>query len=331
MQILISTLRHALAISVFVFAMMVIIDYINVLSKDKFRTSVRRSKLEQYILASFLGSTPGCLGAFTNVTMYVHGLISFGALVGGMIATSGDEAFVMLAMFPKTAILLFVILFVLGIAVAWIADLFVEKTRIKTCENCMVKTYHKKEESFGFTPSPLRLILMAFAFGLLALIFLGAFGPQESWMRATFLFTTIILGLVFTISSEHYIKEHIWKHIIRKHLLSVFLWTFFSLLLINIVVPKLNLEGFISSHPALILIIAALVGIIPESGPHLIFVTMYANGLIPFSILLASSIVQDGHGMLPLLSYSIKDSILTKVINIFVGISIGFVLLAMGF
>ena len=44
---------------------------------------------------------------FFNVSFYVHGLISFGTLTGGMIATSGDEAFVMLALFPKQALLLF--------------------------------------------------------------------------------------------------------------------------------------------------------------------------------------------------------------------------------
>lgn len=49
--------------------------------------------------------------------------------------------------------------------------------------------------------------------------------------------------------------------------------------------------------------------IIPESGPHLIFVMMYAQGLVTFSVLFTTSFVQDGHGMLPLLSYSLKDSI----------------------
>jgi len=41
-------------------------------------------------------------------------------------------------------------------------------------------------------------------------------------------------------------------------------------------------------------LLAVFLGIIPESGSHMIFVMLYANGMIPFSILLASSIVQDG-------------------------------------
>ena len=72
-------------------------------------------------------------------------------------------------------------------------------------------------------------------------------------------------------------------------------------------------------------------GIIPESGPHLIFVMMYAQGLVPFSVLLTTSFVQDGHGMLPLFSYSLKDSVLIKVFNLVFGLLVGGVLFAFGF
>jgi len=73
----------------------------------------------------------------------------------------------------------------------------------------------------------------------------------------------------------------------------------------------------------LVLIISVLIGIIPESGPHLIFVMMFANGLIPFSVLLASSITQDGHGMLPLVSYTIRDTLLIKIFNISAALLVG--------
>ncbi|MDY6844221.1 MAG: putative manganese transporter, partial [Thermodesulfobacteriota bacterium] len=74
----------------------------------------------------------------------------------------------------------------------------------------------------------------------------------------------------------------------------------------------------------------ALIGIVPESGPHLIFVMMYAQGLVPFSVLFTVSFVQDGHGMLPLLSYTIKDSILIKVFNLVFGLVVGGILFAIG-
>jgi hypothetical protein len=74
-----------------------------------------------------------------------------------------------------------------------------------------------------------------------------------------------------------------------------------------------------------------LVGIIPESGPHLIFVILFASGSIPISILLASSIVQDGHGSLPLLAESPKGFLKVKLINILVGLIAGFSGLMLGF
>lgn len=62
---------------------------------------------------------------------------------------------------------------------------------------------------------------------------------------------------------------------------------------------------------------------IPESGPHLIFLTLYAQGAVPFSVLLASSILQDGHGMLPLLADSRLDFLRIKAINFSVGLLLG--------
>jgi hypothetical protein len=79
-----------------------------------------------------------------------------------------------------------------------------------------------------------------------------------------------------------------------------------------------------------VLLLGALAEVVPESGPHLIFVMMYAQGLVPFSVLFTTSFVQDGHGMLPLLSTSIQDSILIKAFNLVFGITIGATLFALG-
>ena len=83
-----SILKHAVMIRFFVFVMMLLVDFIEIASKGRMSGIIKGSRWRQYTLASFWGSTPGCLGAFMNVSLYVHGLISFGAIVGGMIATS---------------------------------------------------------------------------------------------------------------------------------------------------------------------------------------------------------------------------------------------------
>jgi len=77
------------------------------------------------------------------------------------------------------------------------------------------------------------------------------------------------------------------------------------------------------SNQFIILIAAVLIGLIPESGPHMIFVTLFFEGTIPFSTLLASSIVQDGHGALPLFAESKKSFVYAKLINLLVGLIVG--------
>ena len=338
-HLIIESFEHALMIALFVFAMMVLVDYLNVFSKGKMNKVIKGGKGRQYTIASLLGATPGCLGAFTNVSFYVHGLISFGAIAGGMLATSGDEAFVMLAMFPKQALLLFGLLFVLGIVFAWIVDRLVPILKLKTAENCRSTTFDKTDSTckcFDMKAlASLTFKRMFMLFVLLASIVLisgGIIGAEEEgWIRITFLILLSITVFIFATVPEHYLKDHIWKHIVKKHLLKVFLWSFFAILLIHLGLHYWDIELFIKSHMIWVLVIASLLALIPESGPHLIFVMMFAQGLIPFSVLFASSVVHDGHGMLPLLSYSVKDAFTIKLLKLAFGLLIGFGIYLLGF
>jgi len=334
-------LSNAVMISIFVFTMMLIIDYFNVFTKGKMQEAVKGGILRQYLVASFLGSTPGCLGAFMNVSFYVHGLISFGAIVGGMIATSGDEAFVMLTLFPQEAVLLFGLLFILGIVAAWLSDKVASFLKIVPCQECTLQKVHYDEECPCFEPVVLknfprfsipRYIILIFLFLALAVIGLGIIGPQIwNWERVTLFSLLVATTFIVATVSDHYLKEHIWNHLVKKHIWKVFLWTFFTLFFIEISFQYGNLEGFVTENMGWVLLISALIGIIPEAGPHMVFVMMYSSGLIPFSVLLTSSIVQDGHGMLPLLSYTIKDSVYIKMFNFVFGLAIGLSLFILGF
>ena len=341
---------HALMITVFVFVMMLLVDFIDAASKRRMSDIIKGGQWRQYTLASFLGSTPGCLGAFMNVSLYVHGMISFGAIVGGMIATSGDEAFVMLSQFPGTALALFLLLFILGILFAWVSDKLVPVLRIVPCESCaeieceegLSGTEHEEKISDIFRPANIlknfrtfsftRFLLLVLIVSFLVLVLTGTLGPSAwGWKRITFLSLSICTLYIISLCSEHYLQSHIWEHIIKKHLFRVFLWSFGALLFVHWGLAFWNLDAFIHEHMIWVLLLGALIGLIPESGPHLIFVMMYAQGLIPFSVLFTTSFVQDGHGMLPLLSYSLKDSVLIKVFNIVFGLFSGGVLFALGF
>ncbi|MCK4388786.1 MAG: arsenic efflux protein [Desulfobacterales bacterium] len=342
--------KDALMITVFVFVMMLLVDFIDTASKRRMTEIMQGGLWRQYTLASFLGSTPGCLGAFMNVSLYVHGIISFGAIVGGMIATSGDEAFVMLTQFPGTALVLFGLLFFLGIFFAWVSDRVIPILGIVPCESCLEHQCEvcvpgeedtvkgsaifkpanviQNVRSLSFT----RFLLIALICSFLVLVSVGTLGPIHwNWKRITFIGLSVCSLYIVAVSSEHYLHVHIWDHIIKRHLFRVFLWTFGALFFVHWGLAFWNLDAFIREHMMWVLLIGALIGMVPESGPHLIFVMMYAQGLLPFSVLFTTSFVQDGHGMLPLLSYSIKDSVLIKVFNLVFGLAVGFALFAIGF
>jgi hypothetical protein len=336
-----SIFKHSLMITVFVFVMMLIVDYLNVLTSGRMSSAIKGSRWRQYTISSFLGATPGCLGAYLNVSFYVHGLMSFGAIVGGMIATSGDEAFVMLALFPKQALILFGVLFVLGILLAWLSDKIAPLLNIKPCAACKLQQVHTVEtcdcfDKENIAKNLLHISFLRGTFLTIAVLFLiglttGMIGPQSwGWKRLSL---TILLAIAMVIVGSvpnHYLREHIWQHIAKKHLWRVFLWSFFAILIVELGFKYWNIEAFVKSHMTWVGFIAVLVALVPESGPHLVFVMMFNQGLIPFSILLASSIVQDGHGMLPLLSYTIKDSVLIKVFNLAFGIIVGLIFYLIG-
>jgi len=276
---LLKILTDTIQITILVTVMMILVDLINVWTKGKVKAFLKgKAKGTQYVVASLIGTVPGCVGGFTNVSLYLHGLISFGALSGSMISVSGDEAFVMLALFPKMAIILFAVLFVVGILGGFITDIIVKKFKIKVSSSCGDLVVHPEERNF-----------------------------------------------------KHYLKDHIFNHIIKKHVWKTTLWTFGALLVVAIGLKYIHLEEFTSQHKIAFLFLGALIGLLPESGPHLIFVSLFAKGLVPFSVLLTSSMVQDGHGLLPLLSYSVKDSIKIKAFNFVFGMTLGLILLALGF
>ncbi len=334
-------LKHALMITVFVFVMMLIVDFLDMFSQKRLTAMMTGGIWRQYTIASFLGATPGCLGAFMSVSLYVHGLVSFGALTGAMIATSGDEAFVMLVKFPGTAVLLFGMLFVLAVPLAWVADRIVKATGYVPCESCVLQEYHPEMEVHHFSWKGLRknlrrislarhplLLLFGFFFGA---ILIGIAGPESwNWERLTLLTLIVVALFILLAVSPHYLNEHILSHIIKGHLWRVFLWTLLALAVVHVGLHYWNIKGLISNNIPSMFLLGALVAVIPESGPHLIFVMLFAEGVIPFSVLFTSSFVQDGHGILPLLAYTVKDSILIKVLNLIFGLGIGLILYLIG-
>ncbi|MBN1569803.1 MAG: arsenic efflux protein [Acidobacteria bacterium] len=342
MQLILSALNHALLITGFVAIIMLVIEYLNVVSQGAWQERLSRHLFGQYLLATFLGVTPGCLGAFAVVTMYTHRRMTLGSVVAAMIATSGDESFVMFAMIPKTAILLHALLFVIGLIAGFLTDRLAgaQLTRFLSCSEDF--TLHQQDycrcfavDQFAAQWKKCSAARGTLTFSLLAFLVLvaaGQIGPEHwNWVRTTLLLTSCAGLFIVVTVPEHFLEEHLWKHVIRQHVPRVFLWTAGALLLMELITKQWQIGDVIQNNNWVVLILAAMVGLIPESGPHLIFVTLSAQNLVPLSTLLTSSIVQDGHGMLPMLAHSRRAFFLIKFIALGVGLVVGLALMALGY
>ena len=395
MHLFIDILRNSILITGLVVVMMMMIESLNIESGGLFFKGLRKTKVGQVIFGAVLGSIPGCMGGFATVSLYTHRMFSFGALVAMMIASSGDEAFVMLAMIPREALVLFAILFVLAIAVGIVTDKIYDRIHAKHCgkeehEECGAETdctdgyvihehEHEDDKGHGKRHFGWKRIVMFIGLAVfIAALATGRLGHDhgahggdfstslemtegghetavvghdhghchhdhghahgheaedsegftidllsEDWMNVLFAALSVIVLFVLIFGSDHFVEGHLWNHIVKKHLPTIFAWTFGVLLVLGIALQHIDIESWISDNTVFMILLATVIGIIPESGPHLIFVTLFAAGVVPFPVLLASSISQDGHASIPLLAESKKSFAWAKLINCVVAVAAG--------
>ncbi|HUX55401.1 MAG TPA: putative manganese transporter, partial [Bacteroidales bacterium] len=250
------------------------------------------------------------------------------------IATSGDEAFVMFAMFPQKAMFLTVIIFVVGVLAGYLTDKFYKPKGILKDIATHDFPLHNEPECKCFQrekfwtyllhPSLYRLSVAIIIISLMLGVVTGVLsGEADLWIKITLMLSFAFSLFVVISVPNHFLKDHIWNHIVKVHLPRIFLWVFGILLLMHFLMMYIDVESWISNNMFVVLLIAVLIGIVPESGPHLIFVTLFASGTVPFSILLASSISQDGHGMLPMLAESKKGFVAVKAVNMIFAFIVG--------
>ena len=346
-DILLDALRAAVLITGLVVIMMMMIESLNIGSGGRFFHRLKGSKFGQIVVSALLGWIPGCMGGYASVSLFSHGMISFGALVAMLIATAGDESFVMLTLFPGKALLVSVITLAVGILAGVFIDyagprLGFKQFALKACGEMHLHeedsphkhgSEHKKGRSFSWK----RVILFAGTALYIAALALGLLGDgeeegashglsllSEDWMNIVFAcFSVVMLG-VAAFGSDHFVEEHLWHHVVARHVPKVFAWTFGVLVALGFIMQAVDVSAWINANVPLMILLATLIGIIPESGPHLVFVTLFASGVLPAPVLIASCISQDGHASLPLLAESKGAFLRAKAVNCIVALLVGF-------
>jgi len=391
-------LSEGITITILVMVMMLIIEYINVKTRGAWAQLLNKNRYLQVFLAALIGLIPGCLGAFTIVSLYTHGIITLGAIVAAFSTTFGDEAFFMFSYIPKTTIIMSLLLIVIATITGWLTDTFFKRNQSGKLTNMHFHlhpedTHHATPDSslirlrwknITFPRFMLSAMLILYIIALTSGHISHHHGPEKAspttsqtvnpsnstpttkvvseqkttlanldnheheeaeeqhhdhgfeWSSENILFLVLSLLTLFIVLTvnDHFLEKHLWEHVIKKHFIKVFAWTFGALLVLALLNHFANIEQWVDGNNYamfVVLLIAVAIGIIPESGPHYIFILLFIQGTIPFSILLANSIVQDGHGALPLLADSKRTFVYIKAINVFVGLLVGVLGLLAGF
>ncbi|MBO8484823.1 MAG: arsenic efflux protein [Bacteroidetes bacterium] len=396
LHLLTDILRNSILITGLVTIMMMLIEAVDLESHGRFFNGLKKTRTGQVAVSALLGLIPGCIGGFAAVSLYTQRLISFGALVAMMIASMGDEAFMLLALMPGQALWIFLLLFAVALVCGIAIDFVIKwknagtppdtgtKPQIDKDPDNGTQTQIDKDPDNGMEAQPCRapgkgnekqemrhvhnqcrhcheddvrdkvsrhfgwrriillcgtaVFLIALAAGFLdhehhthdagnAMDMTAALSMNlldEKWMNILFAALSITLLVIIWKASDHFVSDNLWRHIILKHMPVIFAWTFGVLAVAGIVMSYVEIDGWISQNTALMILLAAAIGLIPESGPHMIFVTLYAGGIVPFPVLLASAISQDGHSSLPLLAEDKRSFAYAKLLNCLIAIAAGF-------
>ena len=420
LQTLYIILQQTLIITTLVIGMMMVIEFINVRTGGLWSKRLQKSPWIQILFAIVMGVIPGCLGTYTVVSLYVHRVVNFPALIAALISTTGDESFFMFSLFPEKALLINLIIIGIAVTVAVVLQLTMKNKfiglqnkemsfPIHENESCSHDHHHhhhsvkKNIKNISFV----RALLITFSVGVLILVLSGIVdgshhlnllmggqteesvvhsfesqqdhkttrlhdcsddhhhchhheteaqsstvqsstvqsstvqsstvqsstvhhhhdhGGEADWIRIILIVLFVVILIINIVAEEHFLEEHMWQHVIKVHLPKIFLWTFGVILCLTILNNFVNIQDLIDSKPFIVLLLAILIGLIPQSGPHLIFLILFANGDLPLGIFLANCIVQDGHGALPLLAESRKAFLVSKGIKIGIAVLVGMIL-----
>jgi prepilin-type processing-associated H-X9-DG protein len=351
-------LSNAALITGLVMIMLLLIEYINErIAMRQTRTTTRTNNIKEILWATLLGAIPCCVGGFAAVSLFVHGNIGFGALLASLVASMGDEALVMFSLFPKQALILQVTLMVIGFAMGvavqrWgkrLSPILARNVR-HICDSAPEHSHSSTHCVDGSMMQNLKHITLQRTVLIVGLVlFIVAVGCgtlghshehnvtlshaaalqnlifDEQWLNALFMLLAVaVLAIVLRVD-EHFLREHLLQHIVYQHFIRIFLWVVGALVLIAALEHFIEARMWISHNPLLMLLAALLVGFIPASGPHLIFVLLYANGDIPLGGLFANMLMQDGHAGLPLLAESKRSFIYAKLLKLLPAALVGIV------
>lgn len=294
-------------------------------------------------LAAFLGALPGCGGAIIVVTQFTKRQASFGSVVAVLTATMGDAAFLLLATRPLDGAIILSSGLMIGSVCGYIvnqlhADDYLAP-KIASAEKSSSATNDTSSKRMGrifwritFVPSLIIAFLLAFQFNF----------DQITWWLSEYinLFGAISAFVVislwaFSSKGENYQEvtcedeqsvpySRFNKVMQDTHFVTAWVVAAFVLYEVSMHIFGLDLKQWFSHYAIFAPLVGLLIGLLPGCGPQILVTTLYIQGIVPFSALIANAISNDGDALFPAIALAPKAALVATLYSAIPALVVGY-------
>ncbi len=344
-------------VGAFVGAVLLLFGYINFRKSGKFLAAIEKSKRFQPLIGGVLGLTPGCGGAIFVMPLFFKKSVTFGTVVATLMATMGDAAFVLIATKPLHYLVVSGLALFIGTITGYLVDLtsLGDKILEKYDERMLIlkgarsnqndikappMTPVEKKRSNFFNYLFWSLISVGLLLGIMDLmqidineLILPNLGEIIGVLGTSLAIFLVFKGKKFLRDDTPEAEEAKVNSLKRTFIENaqetafVIMWVFVGFLAYEFFTLGVGagdyaageqiIESWLLATGFIAIIIGVAVGVIPGCGPQIIFVTLFANGLVPFSALLANAISQDGDALFPLIAIDRRSALWATLVNKF--------------
>lgn len=298
---LMSAITESLSAVPILFLAYLLVSWLSHDHNHKFYKFLTKSKKGGVAVAAFLGCLPQCGFSSVMADLYTRRKVSLGAMIAVFIATSDETIPMMLAYPDKILSLLLLVGIKIVFAIFWgyLLDMIIGLTTKKKQKNFSVEEEEHEHHSLHHTHE------------------CGHIHTDECHEECD--------------EKDHCCVDNVFIDAIM-HTFEILIYIFIATFVINLIVNNLNAEslsGLLTNNVYIQILLAALVGLIPNCASSVLLVEVYLGGGLLFPALVAGLTSGAGVGLMVLATKNkkrVKETILIIILQYIIGIISGIIL-----
>ncbi|PAJ73953.1 hypothetical protein CJF42_12915 [Pseudoalteromonas sp. NBT06-2] len=294
-------------------------------------------------ISALLGALPGCGGAIIVVTQFTKRQASFGSVVAVLTATMGDAAFLLLATRPFDGMIVLSTGLTVGIISGYIVNKIHSVDYLAPKHNSQSynqNDIHDTSIKFAgrvfwrivFIPSLIIALLLAFQYDFNKISLIAS---EVNILFGAACALIVVSFWAFTSKGETYQELTAEDDLQNKpsrlnrvmqdtHFVTAWVVAAFVLYELTMLFLGLDLKTWFMNYAVLAPLIGLLIGLLPGCGPQIVVTTLYIQGVIPFSALMANAISNDGDALFPAIALAPKAAFMATLYSTIPAFIVGY-------